>query len=141
MLRVDLLSKLPTQLKWSIFKRALTNLGYTELRARGGSARHFRKGDGNPITFHEPHGNDTLRQGTLTEYLKKLGITRSEFEEAISGGIPRIAADEERYRHTSLPNGRIVSNCLKCFEVVAQASSQQELLEAEASHICAAILE
>jgi predicted RNA binding protein YcfA (HicA-like mRNA interferase family) len=137
-LRLDALSKLPTQLKWRQFVAVLKVLGYEQLRSKGGSARHFQRGTEDPVTFHEPHGSDTLRQGTLTEYLRKLGVTRDQFEAVLSGFGNPIGdqMDEERYRRTARPDGVIVSNCLLCFSVVAQSSSEDEVSAAEAAHSC-----
>ncbi len=75
------MSKLPTQLKWARFKCVLKRLGYVPFSSGGGSARTFLKSGGDPdlVTFHEPHGSDTIRQGTLTEYLRKLKIDRETF--------------------------------------------------------------
>jgi predicted RNA binding protein YcfA (HicA-like mRNA interferase family) len=76
---------LPRQLRWSDFVRALGRLGYTLYRSGGGSARTFRKPGGNPelITFHETHGSDTLRLGTLRAYVRKLNISVREFLDAL----------------------------------------------------------
>ena len=75
------MGKLPTQLKWARFTCVLRRLGYDSFGSNGGSARSFLKPGGNPdlVTFHEPHGNDTIRQGTFTEYLRKLRVDRATF--------------------------------------------------------------
>lgn len=75
------MAKLPTQLPWRKFVAILKSLGYTELPSKGGSARNFHNPQRIPelVTFHEPHGGDTLRQGTLSEYLRKLDLSREEF--------------------------------------------------------------
>jgi len=109
------LSKLPTQLRWKLFVAAIKLLKYHELPSSGGSARHFQRGDEDPITFHEPHGNaPIIKQGTLTEYLRKLDISRDIFMKALAGSVEEESeriSDEERFRRTSLANGIIVSNC------------------------------
>jgi len=132
-------SKLPTQLKWNLFVAALKTLGYEQLRSKGGSARHFQRGTEDPLTFHEPHGGDTLRQGTLTEYLRKLQIDREQFVSALEGGgleSSQAGDQEENFRRTTKPDGRIVSNCMQCFQVVADSSLEEEVEIAEGSHIC-----
>jgi hypothetical protein len=37
------------------------------------------------VTFHEPHGKDPLREGTLREYLRKLKLSREEFLDLLEG--------------------------------------------------------
>jgi len=73
---------LPRQLRWSDFKRVLDRLGYSLCHSKRGSARTFRNPNRDPelVTFHEPHGSSTLRQGTLREYLRKLKISVEEFD-------------------------------------------------------------
>ena len=79
------MTKLPTQLKWSRFVCALKGLGYRELSSGSGSARTFySETKDHVVTFHQPHGNDTLRQGTLASYIRKLEIDRSLFLEKLS---------------------------------------------------------
>lgn len=135
--RVTLLSKLPTQLKWNLFVGALKALGYKQLKSKGGSARHFQRGNEDPVTFHEPHGGDTLKQGTLTEYIRKLRIDRGIFEAALDGlASEKSSIEEEHYRRTILSNGTIVSNCLSCLNVVAESLSEEEVISAETSHSC-----
>jgi len=75
------MAKLPTQLQWRKFKAVLKKLGYEEMKSGKGSARNFHNPDRQPnvVTFHEPHKGDNLKQGTLTEYLRKLLIDRDEF--------------------------------------------------------------
>ncbi len=65
--------------------RILKSLGYTELPPTRGSARSFYNPNRTPelVTFHEPHGGDTLRQGTLSEYLRKLNLSRDDFFELL----------------------------------------------------------
>jgi len=75
------MNKLPTQLRWRDFVQVVQSLGYMEMKSKRGSARSFHNPSRNPqiVTFHQPHGGDTIRQGTLTEYIKKLGLDRDEF--------------------------------------------------------------
>lgn len=46
-----------------------------------GSARSFHNPDRQPnvVTFHEPHGKDHIRLGTLPEYIEKLLLKKEEF--------------------------------------------------------------
>jgi len=80
-------SALPAQLKWRDFVYVLKKLGYEECSSKGGSARNFKtSAPGRPpiVTFHEPHGSSTLRQGTLREYIRKLEISRDDFLRLLS---------------------------------------------------------
>lgn len=72
---------LPAQLPWRRFVCVLKSLGYQELSSKAGAARSFHNPNGQPpvVTFHEPHKGDTLRLGTLSEYLRKLQLSREEF--------------------------------------------------------------
>lgn len=58
-------------------------LGYAQMKSKGGSARSFHSTRRNPpvVTFHEPHGKDVLRHGTLREYIRKLQLTKEQFLE------------------------------------------------------------
>ena len=51
------------------------------MKSSRGSARAFHSPSRDPdvVTFHEPHGKDSLREGTLREYLRKLKLSREEF--------------------------------------------------------------
>jgi predicted RNA binding protein YcfA (HicA-like mRNA interferase family) len=131
-------TKLPTQLKWSDFVEVLKTLKCEQLRSKGGSARHFKRlRDGEILTFHQPHGSDTLRQGTLSEYLRKLGITRDQFEDALSPVIDAVAAGEdELYRRAIDSDGTIISNCARCFAVILKSTIEEEVLAAEMAHVC-----
>lgn len=73
--------ELPKQLRWREFVAVLTNLGYTLQWSKRGAARAFSNPNREPnlVTFHEPHRPDTLRKGTLREYVRKLRLTRQEF--------------------------------------------------------------
>ncbi len=131
------MDKLPTQLRWSEFVAALKYLNYRPLKSKRGAARSFeRLADGEIVTFHEPHGGDTLRKGTLSEYIRKLGITREEFDEALSGAAQKNEADDERFRRTVEPDGTIVSNCMLCLGVVKKSKDEEEVNAAEAAHSC-----
>ena len=70
------MAKLPTQLPWRKFVAILKSLGYTAMKSGQGAARNFHNPnrDPNVVTFHEPHKGDTIRQGTLSEYINKLKI-------------------------------------------------------------------
>lgn len=119
---------------------SLKRLGFKELPSRGGSARHFeRESDQEILTFHEPHGGQTLKQGTLTEYLRKLRITREKFEDALRPTITLQAEAvplEDRFRRAMESDGTIISNCSSCFEVIHKSKIEDEIIMAEASHIC-----
>jgi hypothetical protein len=130
------LSKLPTQLRWKLFVGALDVLRYKELPPSPGAARHFQRGNEDPVTFHEPHGKP-LKQGTLSEYLRKLGIDRETFMAALAGTseVAVIIANEESFRRTALANGVFASNCLNCCELVA-TGPEAEVTAAEAAHVC-----
>jgi predicted RNA binding protein YcfA (HicA-like mRNA interferase family) len=132
------LSKLPTQLKWNLFVKALEELDYQQLKSKGGSARHFQRGDEDPVTFHEPHGSSTIPQGTLTEYLRKLKIDRDKFEAALEGFASEKPVDDERFLRKVLPNGNHISNCMECYGVVAEVTFEEDLAAAEAAHVCRA---
>lgn len=112
-------------------------LGYVELRSSGGPARHFQRGEEDPLTFHEPHGGKTIKQGTLTEYLRKLDIDRDMFMAALGGTIAVDASveDEEKFHRKEIANGILVSNCLLCCELVA-TGSEHEVKAAEDTHAC-----
>jgi predicted RNA binding protein YcfA (HicA-like mRNA interferase family) len=131
------LSKLPTQLKWSQFVAALKQLKYRELASKGGSARHFeRLSDKVILTFHQPHGNNTIPTGTLSEYLRKLGLTREELDMALRGRQGAEIAEEDRFRRSVDSDGTIISNCSKCLEVVTKSKIEDVVLAAETAHSC-----
>jgi predicted RNA binding protein YcfA (HicA-like mRNA interferase family) len=135
-------SKLPTQLRWDQFVGVLKVLGFEQLTSKGGSAMHFvRSADGEIQTFHRPHRTKTIPQGTLTEYIRHLKITREEFTDALSGVsrnqiLEVVIAEEERFRRTSKPDGVIVSNCCTCLDVVLESLSVEEITAAELAHPC-----
>ncbi|MGO9211233.1 MAG: type II toxin-antitoxin system HicA family toxin [Terriglobales bacterium] len=76
---------LPTQLDWRRFLCVLRSLGYELQHQKRGAARTFYHPNRNPplVTFHEPHGGDTLRLGTLREYLRKLNLSPADFLERL----------------------------------------------------------
>lgn len=80
-------SRLPPQLTWREFVRVLEALGYQAMKSKRGSARSFHSRTRSPsvVTFHEPHGKDPMREGTLREYLRKLQLGRDEFLELLEG--------------------------------------------------------
>lgn len=116
-------------------------LEYDELPSSGGSARHFQRGNDDPLTFHQPHGGKTLKQGTLTEYLRKLGIGRETFMAALAGAgvCSAVIAGEERFRRTAIGNGVLVSHCLTCCDLVA-TGMEVDISAAESSHACPTVL-
>ena len=127
--------KVPTQLKWSEFVHILKALKLKQLPNKRGSARHFQRlSDGEVFTFHEPHGNNTLRQGTLSAYFLHLGVTL----ETAALHLPESesANEEEQYRHSFDSDGTIISNCMKCLNVVHKSKIEAEVVAAEAAHAC-----
>ncbi|MGB9028961.1 MAG: type II toxin-antitoxin system HicA family toxin [Acidobacteriaceae bacterium] len=131
------MNKLPAQLRWSEFVGALKRRGLKQLKSKRGAARQFeRASDGEIFTFHEPHGGGTIPPGTLSEYLRKLELTRVEFEGLLLAQSEPLVAEEERYRRSSEPDGTIVSNCLKCFGIVGKSKTEAEVIAAEATHPC-----
>jgi hypothetical protein len=72
---------LPRQLAWREFLCVLNQLHYRQLKNKRGSARSFHNPDREPaiVTFHEPHGSNPLRHGTLREYIEKLSLTKAQF--------------------------------------------------------------
>jgi predicted RNA binding protein YcfA (HicA-like mRNA interferase family) len=78
-------AKLPAQLAWRDFVCILKHLGYSLYENKHGSARSFYNPNREPklTTFHEPHGKDPIRTGTLREYIRKLDLTKEQFLEAL----------------------------------------------------------
>ena len=78
-------NKLPAQLAWRDFVCVLKLLGYKLYESKPGSARVFYNPDTvvRLITFHESHGKNSIREGTLREYIRKLQITREQFLELL----------------------------------------------------------
>lgn len=136
------MDKLPRQLKWAPFVNVLEKLGYRLATKHPGTARTFVSDTRVPdvVTFHEPHGKDHLRHGTLSEYLRKLEIDRNEFADLLDGisDVPIIQAvnAEDQFRRTQAPSGEIISNCMKCYGVVAKSMDEAVINEAESQHPC-----
>ena len=65
--------------------RVLELLGYEQMKNKRGSARSFQAKNRNPspVTFHEPHGKDPIREGTLRAYINKLKLSKEEFLELL----------------------------------------------------------
>jgi predicted RNA binding protein YcfA (HicA-like mRNA interferase family) len=63
----------------------LCQLKYRQLKNKRGSARSFHNPAREPVivTFHEPHGKDPIRAGTLREYIEKLKLTKEQFLELL----------------------------------------------------------
>jgi predicted RNA binding protein YcfA (HicA-like mRNA interferase family) len=78
-------AKLPAQLAWRDFVCVLKFLGYSLYESKPGSARVFHSQHREPklVTFHEPHGKDPIRTGTLREYIRKLDLTKEQFLEIL----------------------------------------------------------
>jgi predicted RNA binding protein YcfA (HicA-like mRNA interferase family) len=74
---------LPSDLRWGDFVRVLSKLGYSLYENKRGSARTFHNPFAAPerqfVTFHEPHGSNRIRKGTLREYVSKLGLEHDNF--------------------------------------------------------------
>jgi len=83
---MDTDAKLPAQLTWREFLCVLSQLGYRQLKNKRGSARSFHNPQRQPpvVTFHEPHGSDPIRTGTLREYINKLLLTKERFLELLN---------------------------------------------------------
>jgi hypothetical protein len=72
---------LPAQLQWREFLCVLAQLDYKQLKNKRGSARSFYNPERDPpiVTFHEPHGKNPIRAGTLREYIGKLKLSKEDF--------------------------------------------------------------
>jgi len=76
------MAELPAQLTCREFLSVRVALGYEQMPSGRGSARSFRKKGSDPaeiVTFHQPHGKDTIRSGTLRAYIRNLGLAKEEF--------------------------------------------------------------
>ena len=141
-LLVSNVDKLPTQLKWAQFVRVLEQLDYKLSKRAAGAGRTFVSKTRVPgeVSFHEPHGGKPIPNGTLSEYLRKLKLDRDAFFRLLDGvsEVPAIEAvgEEDRFRRSFESSGEIVSNCTKCFEVVARSMIEAEILAAESAHPC-----
>ena len=135
------MDKLPPQLKWAQFVKVLEKLDYEPEKNSSGSARTFVSKTRAPavVTFHEPHGGDPIRPGTLRENLRKLNIDRERFFELLGRDSRspegEILKEEDRYTRYS-QNGIVTSLCNKCFATVIQSAQEQEIDSAEAAHPC-----
>ena len=80
------MSEFPNELTWRDFEHVLKKLGYEPCKSKAGSARTFTNPHRDPefVTFHEPHGKDRLRKGTLREYVRKLNLGREELLEMLN---------------------------------------------------------
>ncbi len=135
------MDKLPTQLRWAQFVKALEKLGYTLSKSLAGAGRTFVSKTRVPyeVSFHEPHGGKPIPNGTLSEYLRKLKLTRDEFFALLARekNAQRSTQEEsEQFRHYTDDNGLITSVCGKCFEKVVQSIHLHEVEAAEAVHPC-----
>ena len=133
------MDRLPPQLKWGPFVAALEKLGYRLFKSHPGSARTFVSDKREPteITFHQPHDSNPIRLGTLSEYLRKLKVDRDAFADLLYGNQNvKAIEDEEKFRRSLESSGHIVSNCNKCYEIVARSMVEAEVLAAEAAHPC-----
>lgn len=134
------MDKLPTQLRWAQFVRVLEKLGYRLSKNLAGSGRTFIHQTRIPqeVSFHEPHRRP-IPNGTLTEYLHKLKLSRKEFFSLLNGEESGVAAeddDADRFKHYTGPDGLITSVCSRCFEKVSQSFHLHEVENAEAVHPC-----
>jgi predicted RNA binding protein YcfA (HicA-like mRNA interferase family) len=131
---------LPSQLKWAEFIRAVEALGWDFFKSKPGSARtYIDRKTGEPATFHEPHGGDTLRKGTLREYLTKINVSHDRFMEVLRSGAAaetRDPSDEERFTRRTDVDGTVISNCNSCCNVVLQSKVLSEIDAAESMHPC-----
>ena len=133
------MDKLPPQLKWAQFTKVLEKLGYRLYKSHPGSARTFVSDTREPAeaTFHEPHGANPIRVGTLREYLRKIEVDRDEFSQFLYKTQEAEATEEEeRFRRLVESSGHIVSNCTKCYGVVARSVIEADIVAAEAAHPC-----
>lgn len=74
------MTKLPKQLEWRNFRKALAKLGYELTKSGSGSVRHYYSVPREShFTCHEPHQPATIPGGTLKAYLRQLGVSVEEF--------------------------------------------------------------
>lgn len=81
------MGEFPKHLAWRDFVLVLTQLGYEPSKhKKRGSSRDFVNSEKDPsvVTFHEPHGKDTIPRGTLGLYVSKLKITKEKFIELLN---------------------------------------------------------
>lgn len=133
------MDKLPTQLRWAQFVRVLEELGYKKSKNVAGVGRTFTSNTRTPkvVSFHEPHGSSPIPHGTLSEYLRKLQISRDKFFSLFEGSQQQSAeTDEDRFKRYTDGSGLITSVCAKCFCNVIQSVHAHEVDAAEAAHPC-----
>jgi hypothetical protein len=117
----------------------LDKLDYHQSKNSAGVGRTFTSKTREPevVSFHEPHGSDTIRQGTLSEYLRKLQISREAFFSLLEGlQQENSEIEEDRFKRYTDPSGLITSMCTKCFGKVVQSVHIHEVDAAEAAHPC-----
>jgi hypothetical protein len=80
--------QLPAHLTWGQLLCVAGKLGYAPSKhKKRGSARDFVNVDRDPavVTFHEPHGNQTIPRGTMNLYISKLKLSKEEFAALLEG--------------------------------------------------------
>ena len=80
--------QLPAHLTWDQLLCVAAKLGYGPSKhKKRGSARDFVNVDRDPpiVTFHEPHGNQTIPRGTMGLYISKLKLSKEEFADLLEG--------------------------------------------------------
>jgi hypothetical protein len=80
--------QLPAHLTWEQLLCVASKLGYVASKhKKRGSARDFVNTDRDPpvVTFHEPHGNQTIPRGTMGLYISKLKLSKEEFAVLLEG--------------------------------------------------------
>lgn len=80
------MNEFPKHLGWREFTLVLKQLGYEPSKhKKRGSARDFVNVERDPpvVTFHEPHGKDTIPRGTLGMYVSKLKLSKEQFLELL----------------------------------------------------------
>jgi predicted RNA binding protein YcfA (HicA-like mRNA interferase family) len=78
--------QLPSHLTWKQLCCIVEHLGYKPAKhKKRGSARDFVNTDRDPavVTFHEPHGNQTIPRGTMALYINKLRLTKESFAQLL----------------------------------------------------------
>jgi hypothetical protein len=74
--------QLPAHLTWKQLLQVLNKLEYEPSKhVKRGASRDFINPKRDPcvVTFHEPHGNDSIPRGTMGLYIKKLKLTKERF--------------------------------------------------------------
>jgi hypothetical protein len=117
----------------------LEKLGYVKSKNVAGVGRTFTSKTRTPkiVSFHEPHGSNPVPNGTLSEYLRKLQISREEFFRLFEGSQQeRPETDEDHFKRYTDESGLITSVCAKCFCKVIQSVHAHEVDAAESAHPC-----